>query len=96
MQNSKETMPFQRDKLFISIHRALSHRPDALESATGITTTVLRHILKTHQKTHGKSSVRLISHRLIARCAVTALKRYDPLAAATYKAYHQDALKKPL
>lgn len=80
--------PFSRDKLFVSLHKALSHRQDALDSATGLTETVIGYLLR-HKKS---SAAGVIDMRDIAQAAHTALKRYDPLAAHTYKAYHQTAL----
>ncbi len=81
--------PFSRDKLFMSLHRALGHRQDALASATGLTETVIGSLLR-RKKAHPAG---LLTMREIALAAHLALKRYDTLAAHTYKAYHQTALR---
>ena len=88
--DNKQSRPFERDKLFVSVHRALLHRSDALQSATALTATIMRHILK---KQRALTASFVVPRGRIARIAIQALKRYDPLAAATYKAYHQAALK---
>lgn len=91
--DTKKPAPFERDILFISIHQALMHRVDAATSAAGLTTTIIRQILKVMQKRGSTPRDNVIPRSLIAGIAIKALKRYDPLAAATYKAYHQAALK---
>lgn len=79
--------PFSRDKLFLSLYKALGHRQDALDSATALTDTVIGQILKAKRQQPS-----IISIKDIAWAAHRALKRYDPLAAHTYKAYHQRAI----
>lgn len=79
--------PFRRDKLFLSLYKALGHRSDAEHSATEITATIIGQILRSRQISDG------VVHRgVLAQAAHKTLKRYDPLAAHTYKAYHQAAL----
>lgn len=85
---SGKLYPFSRDKLFLSLHKALSHRSDALPSATALTDTTIGRLL-TGKKTKPTS---IITMQNIAQVAHLTLKRYDPLAAHTYKAYHQTAL----
>jgi transcriptional regulator NrdR family protein len=80
--------PFSRDKLFLSLHNSLGHRKDALESATQLTATVIGKLLRSKKAPDG---VLAIQH--LAQAGYLTLKRFDPLAANTYKAYHQAALK---
>ena len=80
--------PFSRDRLFLSLYRALGHRPDALNSATELTETVLGKVFRTHTQTSG-----MVHAQLVALSCYETLKRFDPLAANSYKAYHQAALR---
>ncbi len=80
--------PFSRDKLFLSLYKSLGHRQDALNSATELTDTIIGRLLRQRQAPDG-----LLQMAAIAHAAHITLKRYDPLAAHTYKAYHQAALK---
>ena len=79
--------PFSRDKLFLSLHKSLGHRKDALQSATELTDTVIGSILRKKQASDG-----LLHIKVLAGEAYRVLKRYDPLAAHAYKAYHLTAL----
>lgn len=80
--------PFSRDKLFLSLYRSLSHREDALQSATELTGTLIGKLLR--GKTHKDGT--LVSSS-IATHSYQILRRYDLLAANSYKAYHLRALK---
>jgi len=79
---------FSRDKLFLSLHRALSHRKDAVTTATELTNTVIGSLLRKKQAADG-----VIPLESIASGCYKTLKRFDPLAAHTYKAYHQVSLR---
>lgn len=85
----KKLYPFSRDKLFLSLYQSLGHRKDALDSSTALTATVIGRLLNKKYVIKGAVSVKTIS-----KVAYEALKRFDPLAAATYKAYHQTALRR--
>lgn len=80
--------PFLRDKLFLSVHRALSHREDALSSATELTNTAIGKAFR--QKPEGS----VLPASLLAKVTLESLRRFDPLAGHTYKAYHQRTLGK--
>jgi transcriptional regulator NrdR family protein len=80
--------PFSRDKLFLSLHKSLGHRPDALDSSTALCTTVIGRLLSKNQALDA-----IISVQFIAKVTYEVLRRYDPLGANTYKAYHLDALR---
>lgn len=87
-QNNKKLYPFSRDKLFLSLHQSLSHRQDALNSSTSLASTVIGRLLNRKYVING-----CLSTQNICKVSYQALKRFDPLAAATYKAYHQASLK---
>jgi transcriptional repressor NrdR len=81
--------PFERDELFLSLYRSLGHRPaDALVAGSALTATVIAKVLRSRD--HGDSAIAV---NTIAAKAYQTLYRFDPLAAAQYKAYHQAALK---
>ncbi|MFZ1323556.1 MAG: hypothetical protein WAQ57_00140 [Candidatus Saccharimonadales bacterium] len=80
--------PFRRDKLFLSLHRALGHRKDAIVSASELASTVLGRLLMGKKAPDG-----VLQIELVAKTSYAVLKRYDPLAAHSYKAYHQSAIK---
>jgi len=84
---NKKAAAFSRDLLFLSIHQALAHRPDATEAATALASTVVGRLLRL------KHLDGLYSTHDLAKVAYETLKRFDPLAAHTYKAYHQLSLK---
>lgn len=84
----KTLYPFNRDKLFLSLYKSLGHRKDALASATELTQTVIGKLLRDCTAKDG-----VISIRELAIQTYRTLKRYDPLAANTYKAYHQVTLR---
>ena len=79
--------PFSRDKLFLSLYNALGHRQDARDVATELTHTVIGSMLRKKTVKDGAISVNDLSTH-----AYITLKRFDPLAAHTYKAYHKNAL----
>jgi len=87
------TAPFQRDVLFVSIMDALKHRPDNVTAAGALADTVIGTLLKSARSS--RSSVqrgRFTTHD-IATAAHQVLRRFDTFGAASYKAFHQAALK---
>lgn len=85
---SSNLKPFSRDKLFLSLHKSLGHRENSLESATMLTESVIGSLLR-----HKDASGGVVAVTKIANAAYLTLKRYDPLSAHTYKAYHQASLR---
>lgn len=79
-RNSK-IQAFQRDKLFLSIKDSLSHRKNSLTEASALTDTVLSRILTLKRGLISTSDIFVIVHGII--------KRFDPTAAAVYKAKHE-------
>lgn len=80
--------PFSRDKLFLSLHTALGHRSDSVQSSTELTATVIGKVIQKYL-CDGVVDVKDLSG-----VAHQALKRFDNLSAGTYKAYHQGSLKR--
>lgn len=81
--------PFNRDKLYLSLYKALEYRQDAVDSATELTETVIGKLLRNKKAPDG-----LLKMTDIAGTAYTVLKRFDAPSAHTYKAFHASALKK--
>lgn len=81
---SGKLFAFSRDKLFLSLHKALGHRQDVLNSASAICDTVVAKLIRQNNQEKG-----LIKASSLARTAHETLKRFDSLAASTYKAYHR-------
>lgn len=84
---SGEINSFSRDKLFLSIHRAVGHRDDALNSATELTDTVISTLIRKNQPNKG-----LVTTKDISNISHLTIKRYDNLAAHTYLAYHRKSI----
>lgn len=79
--------PFKRDKLLMSLHKALGHRQDALDSASELTEVVIGKLLRQKKAMDG-----VLSMRDLASMAHLTLSRFDPMAATTYLAYHKSTL----
>jgi hypothetical protein len=80
---------FSRDRLFLSLYKSLGHRDNALDDATALTATVLAKILRSSMTESG-----ILEATALAKKSYSTLKRYDPLAAHAYKAYHQKTLRR--
>ena len=73
--------PFQRDKLFTSLHGSLRHRKSATADATALTATVIAALLAAAQNaTIGQNNIVRLSH--------ATLQRFDQAAASHYAAFH--------
>src|SRR6188508_1472435 len=68
--HTDKLLPFSRDKLFLSLLRALGHRQDALKSATALTETVIGSLLRKKQASEG-----LILSKDVAQACYQSLKR---------------------
>lgn len=75
--------PFSRDKLLISLHKSLGHRPTALGDASGLADTVIKKLLA-DARTDGT-----IEAAHIAQIVLVALNRFDKAAASHYQAFHR-------
>lgn len=83
VQDAKGVLhPFLRDKLLLSLHKSLEHRPKALEDATAITATVIGELARQTDKG-------LLEAESIALTAHTVLNNFDKAAAVHYAAFHK-------
>ena len=73
--------PFSRDKLFLSLHRSLQHRPTALADASGLADTVIKRL-------SGDITGGVIESKEIIHAAQVALNRFDKAASVSYAAFH--------
>lgn len=73
--------PFSRDKLFISLHRSLQHRPSATADAGALSETIIKKLL--NQVVKGR-----INSRIISQAAQVTLNRFDNAASVHYQAFH--------
>ena len=83
VQISKASLlPFNRDKLFLSLYNSLQHRPTALTDAAGIADTVIKKLLSVQQ-------AGLLQSHQITQAATVALHRFDTAASVHYQAFHK-------
>jgi transcriptional repressor NrdR len=74
--------PFERDQLFLSLHKSLEHRPTALHDAGGLCATIVVKLRPTVQNG-------VITRTAIVQTAIVVLHRFDALAAQHYQALHK-------
>ena len=73
--------PFNRDKLFVSILKAVGHRKTAVDDASALCATVIAKLL------HATDQA-AVSPADIVRTTVRVLKNFDSAAGVQYQAYH--------
>lgn len=73
--------PFSRDKLLLSLHRSLQHRPTALADAGGLADTIIK-------KLSGVVTDGVIESRAIVNTVQVALNRFDKAASVSYSAFY--------
>ena len=77
--------PFIRDKLLISLHKSLQHRPAALTDSLALTATVMAALGGIiHHGTVTDTAIATLVHQ--------TLQRFDSAAATMYGAYHTTSL----
>ncbi len=74
--------PFSRDKLLLSLHRSLQHRPEALHDAVALSDTIMKKLLSLVQ--NGR-----LEAQQIRTTAQVALNRFDQAASTHYAAFHR-------
>jgi transcriptional repressor NrdR len=84
--SAKRPSGFVRDKLLMSVHASLGHRPTALPDALGLTKTIIGNLGKMVDHKGVLESVAIVSTTL------DVLKRFDKVAATVYQAYHSDVI----
>jgi len=75
-------LPFERDKLFMSIVAALGHRSDAVTVSSALTATITAKLLKTAQGA-------CVTREAICTAAAVTLDSFDTAGAVQYRAYHK-------
>jgi transcriptional repressor NrdR len=76
----KTLSDFERDRLFISLHKSLGHRPSAISDAAALADTVVMLLTKRPEG--------VISAQELSQAAYGVLKRFDGAAATHYAAFH--------
>lgn len=74
--------PFSRDKLLLSLHRSIQHRPNALTDATGLTDTIIA-------KLRFQASDGFLTAKQIIQTVQVALNRFDKAGSVHYQAMHK-------
>jgi transcriptional repressor NrdR len=74
--------PFTRDKLFVSLYKALGHRKTATADASALADTI---IAKLRPNVHSG----LLERNDIVTIATGVLKNFDEAATVQYAAYHK-------
>lgn len=72
--------PFSRDKLFVSLYRALGHRKTALEDAGALCATIIAQLADNAKASISPADIAAVAHQV--------LRRFDTAAAVQYAAYH--------
>ena len=72
---------FQRDKLLLSIARAIEHRQNSSQAASELTNSILSHLLRQ------TAADKTILTSDISHMASLVLKRYDAVSAIKYQSY---------
>lgn len=73
--------PFSRDRLLLSIHASLQHRPAAASDATALADTIIARLLVQMQHS-------VIEDTSIVNTVAVVLSRFDKAAAVHYQAFH--------
>jgi transcriptional regulator NrdR family protein len=74
--------PFSRDKLLLSLHRSLQHRPSAVQDASALADTAIKKLSSVIKD--GQLESQHITHAV-----QVALNRFDKAASVHYAAFHQ-------
>jgi transcriptional regulator NrdR family protein len=80
--STKRLVPFERDRLLLSLYKSLGHRSTALSDAGGLCVTIIAKVTPL-----AKNNV--IQTPQIIETALVALTRFDKLAAQHYQALHK-------
>jgi len=75
-------IPFDRDRLFLSLYEACKHRPDPIQDAGALSDTIINKLLTGNQSG-------LITRSVLIATVTAALQRFDRAACTHYAAYHR-------
>lgn len=81
--NTFRIVPFQRDRLFLSIYESCKHRPGAVSDASALTDTVLSKLRIDNENNNG-----LLLREVLVRTTRDVLKPFDNTAFVHYSAFH--------
>ncbi len=74
--------PFSRDKLFVSVLKAVGHRKTAVADASALTATIIANLL-------AGSTAAVLSPDDIIKSTLVVLGNFDAVAALQYDVYHR-------
>jgi transcriptional regulator NrdR family protein len=74
--------PFERDKLFLSLHKSCQHRISAVTDASGLTQSII-------MKLNNYAENGIINAQAIIQVSQVALSRFDKASSVHYQAFHQ-------
>ncbi len=80
VRKNKTDIPFNRDKLFLSIYESMKHRKEPIDDAHQITHTIITKLKSTNNG--------LINSQTIATLTAVTLNRFDKTAYVYYHAFH--------
>ncbi|CAN5187471.1 hypothetical protein BH09PAT3_BH09PAT3_5930 [soil metagenome] len=80
--SQRQLIPFERDRLLLSLYNSLGHRPTALADAGGLCATIVAKLAPT-------ASNGVVTSSRIVEVSLVALSRFDKLAAQHYQAFHK-------
>ena len=75
-------VPFQREKLFLSIYESCRHRPQAVEEALSLTQAVISNVLEAKR---GQP----LTRQLLVDIVQQVLQAFDSTTATVYQAVHR-------
>ena len=82
VRRRESLLPFNRDKLLLSIYTSCQHRPSALSDARALTETVMSKLLFT-------AIDGILEAPAIAQTIQVALNRFDKAASVHFQAFHR-------
>jgi transcriptional regulator NrdR family protein len=74
-------IPFNRDKLFLSLYKSLEHRPSAMTDASALTDTII-------SKLQPKTVQGVLESSTIVETTQKTLNNFDKAAGVHYAAFH--------
>lgn len=84
VQSSDALKPFLRDRLFVDVHKSVSHRKSALADARELTDTIITALLAL--QANG-----ILTTQQITETTHKTLARFDSAASVHYNAHHSPA-----
>jgi len=73
--------PFQKNKLFLSVYKALEHREHAIDDATALVDTIVSQLRQ-------QNTSAILEVSIITQTAHQVLQNFDTAGAVHYQAFH--------